>query len=272
MTLNQTLQQLNTQFADADEKMPALFVGHGNPMNALEDNEFSRAWIATGQALPKPNAVLCVSAHWETVGTQVTAMAQPRTIHDFGGFPRELFEYHYPAPGSPALARLTQATVMQTAVQFDHRWGLDHGAWSVLCRLFPHADVPVIQLSLDRRQTPAEHYALGKELRTLRNKGVLIVGSGNLVHNLGMITWQDNAYDWAIEFDAAITRAIQTGDHAAIMHYAKLGHVARLALPTNEHFLPLLYVLATQAANEPARFFADRVTYGSLSMRSVWIG
>lgn len=272
MTLNQTLEQLNASFTDSDTKMPVLFIGHGNPMNALEDNEFSRAWIAAGQALPKPTAVLCVSAHWETTGTQVTAMMQPRTIHDFGGFPRELFEYQYSAPGSPDLARLVQTLVKQTAVRSDLKWGLDHGAWSVLCRLFPQADVPIIQLSLDRTQTPANHYALGKELRALRNKGVLIVGSGNIVHNLGRATWQDDAFDWAIEFDDVVQRAIVAGDHDAIIRYSELGQSARLAVPTNEHYVPLLYALAARDKNEAVRFFADRVTLGSISMRSLWIG
>jgi 4,5-DOPA dioxygenase extradiol len=273
MSRNQTLQQLNTQFTDAEQKMPVLFVGHGSPMNAIEDNEFSRAWIESGKALPKPRAILCVSAHWETRGTFVTAMEQPKTIHDFGGFPRELYAYQYPAPGSPDLARLTQATAQQVKIGLAQTWGLDHGTWSVLCRMFPRADIPVIQLSLDQTQAPAFHYTLGKALYALRNKGVLIVGSGNIVHNLGTAIFDDDqAYDWAIEFDETIKRLILAGEHDSIVHYENLGRVARLSVPTNEHYLPLLYILALQDKNEPVRFFADRVTYGSLSMRSVWIG
>lgn len=273
MSLRQTLDELKNKFPLSDTKMPALFVGHGNPMNAIEDNEFSRAWLAVGSALPKPTAILCVSAHWETRGTLVTGMAQPKTIHDFGGFPRALYEYQYRASGSPALAELTQASVQTTPIKLDESWGLDHGTWSVLCRLFPRADVPVIQLSLDRTQSPAFHYALGKELRELRRRGVLIIGSGNMVHNLGMAIFDDaTAYDWAIDFDNTLKRLIETGDHSQIVQYEKLGTAARLSIPTNEHYLPLLYVLALQDANEPLKFFADRVTFGSLSMRSVWMG
>jgi 4,5-DOPA dioxygenase extradiol len=263
----------NTLFADSDQKMPALFVGHGSPLNALEDNEFSRAWIKTARGLPTPRAVLCVSAHWETRGTFVTAMEHPKTIHDFGGFPRALYEYQYPAPGSPDLARLVQETVTKAKVGLDQEWGLDHGAWSILCRMFPHADIPVAQLSLDHFAPPEFHYALGKELRALRNKGVLIVGSGNIVHNLGMAIFDDaQAFDWAIEFDETIKRLILARDHDPIVHYENLGRAAQLAIPTNEHYLPLLYALALQDSGEPVRFFADRVTMGSLSMRSVWIG
>jgi 4,5-DOPA dioxygenase extradiol len=246
-------------------------VGHGSPLNAIEDNEFSRAWIEVGQALPRPNAILCISAHWETAGTWVTAMDRPKTIYDFYGFPPELYEKKYPALGSPGLARLVQETRM-TQVRLDQTWGLDHGAWSVLSRMFPNADIPVVQLSLDRTQAPPFHYALGKELRTLRDKGILIVGSGNMVHNLRMVAWQDEAYDWALEFDETIQRLILSGDHAAIVHYQNLGEAARLAVPTNEHYLPLLYVLAVQDRQEPIRFFTDRVTLGAISMRSVWIG
>jgi 4,5-DOPA dioxygenase extradiol len=259
-------------FADSDVKMPALFVGHGSPMNAIEDNEFSRTWIEAGRSLPRPQAILCVSAHWETVGSQVTAMVLPRTIHDFYGFPQPLYEMHYLAPGSPALARLTQEAVRSTQVGLDYDWGLDHGAWSVLCRLFPNADIPVVQLSLDRTQDPAFHYELGKELKSLRRKGVLIVGSGNAVHNLGLVAWQDVAYDWALEFDDKIKQLILSGDHRAMIRYDQLGRAARLAVPTNEHYLPLLYTIAVQDHDEQVSFFADKVTMGSISMRSLRIG
>ena len=272
MSLNQTLRELHAAFPDSDQKMPVLFVGHGSPMNAIEDNEFSRAWAEVGKALPRPNAILCISAHWETVGTQVTGMDHPKTIHDFGGFPAELYAMEYPAPGSPGLAQLTQEEVKKAQVRLDQSWGLDHGTWSVLCRMFPVADIPVVQLSLDQTQPPEFHYALGRELPALRNKGVLIIGSGNFVHNLRRAVFnQDGAYDWAIEFDETIKQLVLSGDHEPIVHYQNLGQAARLSIPTNEHYLPLLYVLALQDQHEQVRFFADRVTMGSLSMRSLWI-
>jgi 4,5-DOPA dioxygenase extradiol len=253
-------------------RMPVLFVGHGNPMNAIEDSEFSRAWAEAGQALPRPEAILCISAHWETEGTRVTATKQPETIHDFGGFPRALYEMQYHAPGSPELAQRIQKTVLSAPVRLDHTWGLDHGTWSVLCRMFPQADIPVVQLSLERTQPASFHYALGAELRPLRDQGILIVGSGNVVHNLGLITWQNKAYDWAIEFDDAVRRLILSGDHDPLIHYDSLGHSARLAVPTAEHYLPLLYILGLQEKEEPLRFFVEGLTMGSLSMRSLWVG
>jgi 4,5-DOPA dioxygenase extradiol len=256
----------------ADRQMPALFIGHGSPMNAVEDNEFSRSWVEVGRSLPRPSAILCISAHWETAGTLVTAMDQPRTIHDFGGFPRALYETVYPAPGSPELAQLIRDTVKKTTVGLDQGWGLDHGAWSILCRLFPEADIPVVQLSLDRTREPDFHYKLARELRTLRHRGVLIVGSGNLVHNLRLAVFRDEKYDWAVEFDQAVKRLIESRDHDALIRYRDLGPAARLAVPTNEHYLPLLYVLAGQGETEPVRFFAEGVTLGSISMRSLLIG
>jgi 4,5-DOPA dioxygenase extradiol len=272
MSVNQILDDLQRAFPERDEKMPVLFVGHGSPMNALEDNEFSLAWQDIGKKLPRPAAILCVSAHWETAGTQVTAMDQPKTIHDFGGFPRELFEAVYPAPGSPQLAQLTRQTVKSVPVDLDQGWGLDHGTWSVLSRMFPQADIPVVQLSLDHYQQPEFHYALGKELSALRRKGVLIIGSGNIVHNLRRMVWQDQGYDWALEFDEKMKALILSGDHPSIVHYENLGQAAQLAIPTNEHFLPLLYILGLQDEQDELRFFADRVTLGSMSMRSLWIG
>ena len=268
-------------FAPTAGVMPTLFVGHGSPMNAIEDNEFSQAWIAAGKELPRPAAILCVSAHWETHGTFVTAMERPRTIHDFGGFPRALHEQQYPTPGSPALASLIRETTMAVEIggvtemlqiHRDHSWGLDHGAWSVLMRLFPHADVPVVQLSLDRARPPVFHYALGQALSPLRRRGVLIVGSGNIVHNLGVWCQEDRAYDWALSFDDTIRRLVEAGDHQAIVDFGRLGMDARLAIPTNEHFLPLLYVLGAHGAKEPLRFFAEKVTYCSMSMRSIRVG
>jgi 4,5-DOPA dioxygenase extradiol len=271
MTLDDTIRDLN-EFADSETKLPALFVGHGSPTNAIEDNEFSQAWADMGKALPRPRAILCISAHWETAGTQVTAMEQPKTIYDFYGFPQPLYEIRYPAPGSPSLAHLVQNSVRKTGIRLDSEWGLDHGAWSVLHRMFPEADIPVVQLSLDRSREPAYHYALAKELRPLRNKGVLVIGSGNIVHNLRTVVWQDQAYDWAIEFDATMKQLILSADHDTIIHYPKLGQAARLSVPTNEHFLPLLYILALQDQDEGVEFFAEQVTLGSISMRSLKIG
>lgn len=257
---------------DTGSMMPALFIGHGSPLNAIEDSEFSRAWAEAARSLPKPKAVLCISAHWETAGTRVTAMEQPRTIHDFYGFPPELHEKHYPAPGSPELAKMTVETLGKSLVALDSEWGLDHGAWAVLCQMYPKADVPVVQLSLDQSKPPAYHYELGRELRRLRKKGVLIIGSGNIVHNLREVVWEDRAYDWALEFDARIKDLILSGDHKAIIHYPKLGRSAPLAVPTAEHYLPLLYVLGAQDKTDRVSFFADKVTLGSMSMRSVRIG
>lgn len=262
---------LDEKFPESDPLMPALFIGHGSPMNAIEDNEFTQAWAEVGQSIPKPKAILCISAHWQTIGTQVTAMEQPKTIHDFFGFPQALFDASYPALGSPELARLIQQTVRSTPIQFDHKWGLDHGTWSVLCRMFPDADVPVVQLSLDQHKAPEFHYELGKELRQLRRRGVLIVGSGNIVHNLRAITWNDEAYDWAVEFDERIKQSILTSNHEAIINFDQLGEIARLAVPTDEHFLPLLYVLACQEKEEFS-FFTEEVTMGAISMRSLRIG
>jgi len=256
----------------SNKKMPALFLGHGSPMNAIEESAFSKAWAATGKALIRPRAILCVSAHWETNETSVTAMERPKTIHDFGGFPKELYEMQYPAPGSPGLALLVQKTVKKTKVLSDTTWGLDHGTWSVLCRMFPDADIPVVQLSLDRTKDASFHLELGKELRLLRDMGILIVGSGNIVHNLGMMAWQDRAYDWAAAFDETVRQLILSRDYESLIHYGKLGKNALFSIPTNEHYLPLLYILALQDREEPVRFFAEGVTLGSISMRSLQIG
>lgn len=272
MTIDDTLRELQAAFPEIDQRMPALFVGHGNPMNAIEDNEFSRAWTETGHALPTPKAILCISAHWQTRGTQVTGMDNPQTIHDFGGFPQELFDMQYPAPGSPKLAELTKRTVQSTDVCLDDRWGLDHGTWSVLVKMFPDAAIPVVQLSLDRTQQPEYHYALGQELRALRNKGVLIIGSGNVVHRLQTMRFEDVAYDWALEFDETVKHLIEDRNHQAMVHYEQLGRAAQLSIPTNEHYLPMLYALALQEKQEEIHFFNDKVTNGSISMRSLWIG
>lgn len=224
------------------------------------------------RSLPQPKAVLCISAHWQTVGTRVTAMEQPRTIHDFYGFPPALYAKQYPAPGAPDLARTVQTMMRESHVTLDAEWGLDHGTWAVLCRMYPGADLPVVQLSLDEQKPPAQHYALGQELKALRQKGVLIVGSGNLVHNLREMAWEDTAYDWALDFDARLTKLITAGNHPALVNYSQLGPSARLAVPSLEHYLPLLYVLAAQGNGERVTFFTERVTLGSISMRSLKLG
>lgn len=256
----------------SSEKMPVLFVGHGNPMNGIEDNTFSRAWKKTALQLPKPTAILCVSAHWLTKGTFVTAMERPKTIHDFGGFPAALFEKQYPALGTPELAKETSRLISKTTVGLDHDWGLDHGTWSVLAQMFPNADLPVYQLSIDFTKPPRWHYELATELKILRSKGVLIVGSGNIVHNLGTVDWHGSAYPWAIEFDELSKRLIDSHDHDALIDYEKLGVAARLAIPTNEHYLPLLYSIALQGSNEVHSFFSEETVMGSVSMRSLRIG
>ncbi len=256
----------------AATRMPVLFLGHGSPMNAIEDNEFSRGWEAAAKTLPKPTAIVCVSAHWETMGSAVTAMPKPRTIHDFGGFPRRLYEMEYPAPGSPELAGRIAGLVKSTPVKADQAWGLDHGTWSVLCRMYPQADIPVVQLSLDRSHEPSFNYQLGKELAELRHEGVLITGSGNIVHNLRLMVFAEGAYDWAVDYDARVRQWILDGDHQSIIHYEKQGQAAELSVNSAEHFLPLLYILGLQEEGEPVSFFNDKVWGGSLSMRCVKIG
>jgi 4,5-DOPA dioxygenase extradiol len=241
-------------------------------MNAIEDNEFSLAWQEAAKDIPTPTAILCISAHWETRGTQLTAMEAPRTIHDFYGFPRPLFEKQYPAPGSPELAARVARLIGEDKVKLDTAWGLDHGAWSVLCRMYPEAHLPVVQLSLDRTIDPIGNYQLGRQLQALRQEGVLIVGSGNLVHNLRLMVWEDRAFDWAVEFDAKVTQWILEDDHDSIIHYDKFGKPALLSVNSAEHYLPLLYILAMKDKTEPVNFFADKLWGGSISMRCVRIG
>ncbi len=253
-------------------RMPVLFMGHGSPMNAIEDNDFSQGWIEAAKTIPRPQAILCVSAHWETRGLGVTAMEKPRTIHDFGGFPPELFAKLYPAPGSPGLARRVGELVHSAPVLSDQRWGLDHGTWSVLCRMYPQADVPVVQLSLDRTQESPFHYQVGQELCLLREEGVLIVGSGNIVHNLRLIAWEGEPFDWAVDFDRRVKDWILSGSHDPIIHYENQDRAAALAINSAEHYLPLLYVLGAMQPGEPVAFFNDQIFAGSLSMRCVRIG
>jgi 4,5-DOPA dioxygenase extradiol len=268
------LNQLTAGFAPTP-RMPVLFIGHGNPMNAITENEFVAGFRRAAHDLPRPNAILCISAHWETRGTQITAMEHPKTIHDFGGFPRELFEVQYPAPGSPELAKQTKDLVTTTDLALDTQWGLDHGAWSVIKHFYPDADVPVVELSLDHTQGPAYHYALGKELASLREKGVLIMGSGNMVHNLRMVAWNrlDNkfGFDWALEASEKMKQYILAGDHRPLVDFGSQGRAFDLAIPTPEHYLPLLYALALQARDEDVSFFNDSPVGGSLTMTSLRI-
>jgi 4,5-DOPA dioxygenase extradiol len=241
-------------------------------MNAIEDNEFSRAWQEAAAHIPTPNAIVCISAHWETQGTWVTAMEAPRTIHDFYGFPRELFEVQYTAPGSPALASQIINSFKKTEVKADQNWGLDHGTWSVLNQMYPEARIPVIQLSLDRSVDPVTHYELGSVLRSLRDQEVLIIGSGNIVHNLRLMVWEDTAFDWASEYDTKVKQWILKGEHDEIVHYEKQGKAALLAVNSAEHYLPLLYVLGAREKDDQVSFFAEKVWGGSLSMRCVKFG
>lgn len=269
------LQTMTDTFTPTD-KMPVLFLGHGSPMNAIEENEFVQGFRNVARGIPKPKAIICISAHWETKGTMVTAMEMPRTIHDFGGFPKELFAVQYPAKGSPELARLTRDLLTHTDVHLDDRWGLDHGAWSVIKHMYPDADVPVIQMSIDYTASPERHYEIARQLAALRRKGVLIIGSGNMVHNLGAVDWQnfdkDNyAYDWALEANSKMKDFILDGNHKALIEFRKQGRAFDLAIPSPEHYLPLIYILALQEQNETTDLFNDKAVAGSLTMTSVKI-
>lgn len=269
-----TLKELNylTQSFASTPQMPLLFVGHGNPMNAISNNQYAQEWQKIGQNLPTPSAILCISAHWETNGTFVTAMQMPQTIHDFGGFPQALFDVQYPAQGNPALATQISQLVTTTNVQPNYDWGLDHGCWSVLKHIYPKNNIPVLQLSLNYNQPLSWHYSLAKELHTLRQKGVLIIGSGNIVHNLGIINWQTNqAYDWAIEANNKIKSLIIDDAHQQLINYTQLGSAVKLAIPTTEHYLPLLYILGLKEKNENISFFNDTIDLGSIAMTSLQI-
>lgn len=261
-------ERIVSGFARRDQPMPAIFAGHGNPMYAIDDNPYRLEWERLGRELPRPQGVLCISAHWETEGVRVTGAVSPETIHDFYGFPQSLFDVQYPAPGSPELAELIAAELPEVAI--DAERGLDHGAWAVLRGLYPDAGVPVVQLSLDRRQPPQWHYELGKRLAFLRRCGVLLLGSGNIVHNLGQVVWRGEArHDWAVQFDADIATAIEAGDDAAVIDYQRFGEAAMLSVPTREHYLPLLYILGARGEGEGISFFNEVVEMGSLSMRSL---
>lgn len=276
MMKSNTLEKIADNFKNTDI-MPVLFLGHGSPMNAIEENEFVKGFREIGKNIQKPNAILCISAHWETKGTFVTAMRQPPTIHDFGGFPKELYEVRYPASGSPELAKETQSLIKSIDVGLDHQWGLDHGAWSVIKHLYPDADVPVIQMSIDYTKGPEYHYELAKELSSLRNKGILIIGSGNIVHNLRMAAFDkmnvDNyGYDWALEVKEKVNQYMIGGNHQPLINYNLQGKAFELAIPSPDHYIPLLYSLALQNKNEELALYNDKALAGSLSMTSVKIG
>jgi 4,5-DOPA dioxygenase extradiol len=257
-------------------KMPVLFIGHGSPMNGIQDNEFSDYWKKLGKEIPQPTAVLCISAHWLTQGTFITAMPNPKTIHDFGGFPQELFQVQYPAPGNPGIAKETVELIHQTNVGLDHDWGLDHGCWTVVKHMYPDANIPVLQLSIDYHQPARYHYSLAKELQALRKKGVLIIGSGNMVHNLRMVAWDkfdvpNFGFDWAQEMNATFKKLISLKEHKPLMNYESLGKAALLAIPSPDHYYPLIYSLALQDDKDEVEFFNDRLVAGSLTMTSVKI-
>jgi 4,5-DOPA dioxygenase extradiol len=257
--------------------MPVLFIGHGSPMNGIEDNEFSQHWAKMAKEIPTPAAVLVVSAHWFRKGTMVTAMDFPKTIHDFGGFPQALFDVQYPAPGNPELAKESVSLIHTAKAELDHEWGLDHGTWTVVRCMYPEAKIPVLQLSIDYTKGPQFHYDLAKELYALRKKGVLIIGSGNMVHNLRMVAWDKMnepgyGYDWALKMNDTFKQLITSGDHKPLINYESLGKEAMLAIPTPEHYLPLLYTLGLKGEKDAISFFNDKAVAGSLTMTSVKIG
>lgn len=264
------LNKIANRLDEMDEKMPLLFVGHGNPMNAIEENEFTLGWKQLTIEIKKPKAILCISAHWETRGTFVTAMENPRTIHDFAGFPKLLFDVEYPAKGNYTLSNQTKELVQKTSIELDNNWGLDHGCWSVLNQMYPEAEIPVLQMSIDFTKSPQWHYDLANEISVLRNRGVLILGSGNMIHNLGMINWQnpEAKFDWAEQFNETLKSNILNENHHALINYASFGEAAELAIPTSEHYLPLLYILGLKEKNEGIKFFNDKTIMGSISMTS----
>ena len=275
MNLND-LENISQQF-NTTEKMPVLFLGHGSPMNAIEENQFVQGFRNISREIPKPNAILCISAHWFTNGTFVTAMQNPKTIHDFYGFPKELFEVQYPAPGNPELAKETAELLLPEIVEEDHSWGLDHGAWSVIKHLYPNAEIPVIQLSIDYTKPPQYHFDLAKKLQKLREKGILIIGSGNIVHNLRMIDWKNintvgAGWDWAVEAREKTNNWLLDGNFQNLIDYQKQGIALQTAVPSPDHYLPLIYSLGLKEKSENLSLFNDELIGGSLSMTSVRIG
>lgn len=274
-TLND-LSKYTDGLKNRDKKMPVLFIGHGSPMNGIENNEFSEYWSKLAGEIQRPEAVLCISSHWLTRGTAITAMDFPRTIHDFGGFPQALFDVQYAAPGNAQLAKEISTNIKSTNIGLNHDWGLDHGCWTVVKSMYPDADIPVLQLSIDYSKPAAYHYSLAKELASLRKKGVLILGSGNMVHNLGMIDWRkmdvpNFGFDWAMEINETFKTKIKNSDHQALINYQNLGEAAKLAIPTPDHYYPLLYSLALQEPKDSIEIFNDKYVAGSLSMTSVKI-
>ncbi|MGZ5245796.1 MAG: 4,5-DOPA-extradiol-dioxygenase [Flavitalea sp.] len=272
-----SFNRFTDRLKEQEFQMPVLFIGHGSPMNGIEDTEFSRRWTQLAKEIPTPAAVLVVSAHWFTRGTKITAMDFPSTIHDFGGFPKELFEVQYPAPGHPKLAIETAELLHSANVELDHDWGLDHGTWTVVRHMYPDANIPVLQLSIDYTKGPQYHYDLAKELFALRKKGVLIIGSGNMVHNLRMVAWEklnepEYGYDWAIQMNDTFKSLIEKGDFQPLINYTSLGKEAILSIPTPEHYLPLMYSLGVKSSADEVSFFNDKVVGGSLTMTSVRIG
>jgi 4,5-DOPA dioxygenase extradiol len=270
-----TLKTFTDVFPERDHKSPVIFVGHGSPMNGIEDNEFSQRWSKLGKDLPEPTAVLCISAHWLTHGTFVTAMDHPKTIHDFGGFPQALYEVQYPAPGLPALAQATQKLIQNTSVGLDHDWGLDHGCWTITRHMFPKANIPVLQLSIDFGRPAEFHYQLGMQLMELRKKNILIIGSGNMIHNLRMMSWDrinppGYGYDWALELNNTFKTLISGQRHKELITWQNLGSAAKMAIPTPDHYFPMLYTLGLTDENDNIQFFNDKCVAGSLSMTS-WI-
>ncbi len=277
MTTLSAFRNFTDGLKEEEQLMPVLFVGHGSPMNGIEDTEFSRRWTQMAKEIQTPKAVLVVSAHWFTQGTKITAMDAPKTIHDFGGFPKELFAVQYPAPGNPILAKETVDIIKSAHVELDHDWGLDHGAWTIIQHMYPDATIPVLQLSIDYTKGPQYHYDLAKELYALRRKGVLIMGSGNMVHNLRMAAWDkmndtDYGYDWAKTINSKFKSLIENGDHQPLINYSSLGKEAMLAIPTPEHYLPLMYTLGLKGNKDNVSFFNDKAVAGSLTMTSVKLG
>jgi len=273
MTVNlKDIKKLTSSMSETT-LMPVLFVGHGSPMNAIEENEFTAGWRSVGESIVTPRAILCVSAHWETKGTLITAMPQPRTIHDFCGFPEQLYSVQYPAPGSQHVASETREQLSHVKVELDQNWGLDHGCWSILRHMYPGAKIPVLQLSLDYTLSPSAHYDLARNLAGLRRKGILVIGSGNIVHNLRLIRWNKplGGHDWAEETNEKMKQLIMAKEHKILTGYASPGQEMALAIPTAEHYLPLLYALALQEKNESVSIFNDKVVYGSVSMTSIII-
>ncbi len=277
MTTLSAIKNFTNDLKEQEQVMPVLFIGHGSPMNGIEDNEFSERWKAMAREIPIPAAVLVVSAHWFTKGTQITAMDFPKTIHDFGGFPKELFDVQYNAPGNPILAKEMVGLLHSAHVELDHDWGLDHGTWTVVKQMYPDAKIPILQLSIDYTKGPQYHFDLAKELYALRKKGVLIIGSGNMVHNLRMVAWDKMnesgyGYDWALKMNDTFKHLISDGDFKPLINYESLGIESKLAIPTPEHYLPLMYTLGLKGSNDAVSFFNDKAVAGSLTMTSVKVG